>query len=196
MNRRSQPEPKPALSPSMVEVVDEEILYEGPRFKLARVTEKHGDGELHTRDVVRHPGAAVILAVTAAGEVVLVEQHRAALGRTLLELPAGTLEAGEDPLLGAQRELAEETGYTASHWRELVGFHPAPGLADELMTVFLATGLEKGDPNPDAGECLTIHELGIDELKQHLLTNEIVDGKTLAALLYVMFVGMETEEAQ
>ena len=108
-----------------------------------------------------------------------------------LELYFSTLEPGENAMLAAQRELQEETGYRATNWRKLLEILPAPGMTDELMQVFLATGLEQGTPDPDAGEVVEVVELDIDDLRGRLLRNEIRDGKTVAALLYVMFVGME-----
>ena len=138
----------------------------------------------------------MILPVRDDGHVVLVEQHRTSIGGELLELPAGTLEPGEDSLLAAQRELAEETGYQAASWSRLVRFYPAPGISDELMEVFLATGLRAGACDPDPGESLTVRELPFDEVRRRLLDNEIMDGKTLTTLLYVMLVGIEPGDGQ
>ena len=179
-----------------IEVLAKETLFRGPRFFIERVTERHHDGETHARDMVRHPGAVVILPVRDDGHVVLVEQHRTSIGGELLELPAGTLEPGEDPLLAAQRELAEETGYRAASWSRLVRFYPAPGICDELIEVFLATGLKAGACDPDPGESLAVREMRLDEVRRCLLENEIMDGKTLTTLLYVMFVGLESGDGE
>lgn len=171
------------------------VLYSGARFRVERVLEEIA-GETRERDVVRHPGATVVLPVLDDGRVVLVEQHRTAVGHSLLELPAGTLESGEDPEAAARRELQEETGYVAGNLIPMVNIFPAPGLTDERMHIYLATELTPGEPDPDPGEHIDVKTLTVEDVRQRILRREIIDGKTLCGLLFVMFVGMEAESSE
>jgi ADP-ribose pyrophosphatase len=151
-------------------------VYEG---KLISVTlERWGD---HEREIVEHPGAVVIVAVDEDGRVALVRQLREATRKQLLELPAGTLEPGEEPLTTAQRELAEETGLTGGEWREVTRFWTAPGFCRELMTLLFAEGVQPGAATPEADEELELVQLPIEEIESRL--GEIEDAKTLAGLL-------------
>ena len=111
-------------------VLSEQILHEGIRFSLARVLERDPDGEQRTREIIRHPGAAVVLPLLPDGRVLMIEQHRTAVGDTLLEVPAGVLEVGEEPIETARRELEEETGYRAGTLKPLISFYPTPGITD------------------------------------------------------------------
>jgi ADP-ribose pyrophosphatase len=151
-------------------------VYEG---KLISVTlERWGD---HEREIVEHPGAVVVVAVDEDGRVALVRQLREATRKLLLELPAGTLEPGEEALTTAQRELAEETGLTGGEWREVTRFWTAPGFCRELMTLFFAEGVQPGAATPEADEELELVQLPIEEIESRL--GEIEDAKTLAGLL-------------
>lgn len=156
----------------MIGVVGGERLFRGKVFDVVR------DGG---KDVVVHAPAAAVVAIDAAGRLVLVRQQRAGARRELLELPAGVLEQGEDPLAAAQRELREETGLHGGDWSLLASFFTTPGFADELMHVYLATGLEEGAAEPDDGEELTVKRVPRDELPGLLETLE--DAKTLVGLL-------------
>ena len=148
--------------------------------KLLSVTlEQWGDNE---REIVEHPGAVVIVAVDTEGQVALVRQLREATRKHLVELPAGTLDKpGEDPLVAARRELAEETGLTGGDWTEVTKFWTVPGFCRELMTLFFAEGVEHGEAAPEADEDLELVLWAVTELEQHL--GEIEDAKTLAGLL-------------
>lgn len=161
------------------------------RLEVDRVREPRpegGFGPLSRREVVRHPGAVAVVARTAANEIVLVRQYRYAAGRTLLEIPAGTREPGEEPGATAVRELAEETGYRAGEWRPLGSFFTAPGFCDEVIHLFLAEGLTPGAPAPDPGESVEPVLLPAAECRRLLAGEEdaagrrIEDAKTLAAL--------------
>ena len=161
------------------------------RLEVDRVREPRpegGFGPLSQREVVRHPGAVAVVARTAADEIVLVRQYRYAAGRTLLEIPAGTREPGEEPGATAARELAEETGYRAGEWRPLGSFFTAPGFCDEVIHLFLAEGLTPGAPDPDPGESVETVLLPAAECRRLLAGEEDADGrriedaKTLAAL--------------
>jgi ADP-ribose pyrophosphatase len=155
---------------------DARLVYDG---KLVDVTlERWGD---HEREIVEHPGAVAIVAVDDADRVWLVRQLREPARKELLELPAGTREAGEEPLATAKRELHEECGLTGGEWRELAGFWTTPGFCREYMHVYLAEGVEAGEAAPAPDEELEIVTVPVGELEGRL--GEIEDAKTLAGLL-------------
>ena len=147
--------------------------------KLVDVTvERWGEQE---REIVEHPGAVAVLAVDAEGFVTLVRQRREAARRELLELPAGTLEEGEEALACAQRELAEETGLRGGRWREVSAFYSTPGFCRERVRVFFAEGVEPGEATPAADERIDAVRWPAAEVGQRL--GEVEDAKTLVALL-------------
>ena len=121
-----------------------EIIFQAQRFSVERVLQVAADGSKYVREIVRHPGAAVILPLLDDGRVVFIRNYRAAVNETLIELPAGTLDRSEDPLSTAKRELAEETGYRAGNMKLLLTFCMSPGILDEKMHLFLATALTAG----------------------------------------------------
>lgn len=142
------------------------------------------------REVVRHPGASAVLPVFPAGgdgrsepAVLLVEQYRYAAGRSLLEIPAGTLEPGEDACDCARRELREETGLRGGELRSLGALYTSPGFTDEVVHLFVATDAERGEPSPEAGETLRCRELALSEALERAERGEIADAKTVCALL-------------
>jgi ADP-ribose pyrophosphatase len=145
---------------------------------LAVTVERWGE---HEREIVEHPGAVAIVAVDGDGYVTLVRQRREATRATLLEIPAGTLEAGESPLETARRELAEETGLTGGAWRQAAAFWTTPGFCRERMTLFFAEGVEAGEARPDADESFELVRWPVEEIGERL--GEIEDAKTLAGLL-------------
>jgi len=152
------------------------LAYDG---KLIDVTvERWGDVE---REIVEHPGAVAIVAIDTERQLWLVRQRREAVRKKLDELPAGTCEAGEEPLETAKRELREECGLTGGRWRRLSGFWTTPGFCREYMHVFVAEDVEAGESAPDADEALEIVRWRVDELESRL--GELEDAKTLAGLL-------------
>lgn len=165
-----------------VELVSREIVHRARKFQIERLTEQFPGGAQLTRDIVRHPGAVVILPILGDGRIVMIEQFRSALGTTLLELPAGTLEPGEDPRLAAARELTEETGYHAGTLEAGPVFYPAPGVSDELMRVFVARNLEKREQALELGECLEVRLFTPQAIEQLFATGRIRDAKTWIAL--------------
>ena len=144
------------------------------------------DGLNVRRDIVSHPGAVVMLAIDADGRILWVRQHRWAVKRDLLELPAGTLEHDEPPDKCARRELAEETGFAAATWLELGGFYSAPGFCDEYLTAYLATDLTPEQADGDEDEDISVEALTLEESLSRIVAGEIVDAKSLATLMLYM----------
>lgn len=141
------------------------------------------NGNIHERIVVRHPGAAAILAITEDDKVVLVRQWRHAIGRDMLELPAGKLDAGETPESCAMRELGEETPYTAKRMEKIHTFFTAPGFCDEMMHIFRAIDIRANSTlSPDEDELVETELLTRDEVHQAIQSGDICDAKTLIAL--------------
>ena len=145
---------------------------------LAVTVEQWGE---HEREIVEHPGAVVILSIDRDGYLAFVRQRREATRARLLELPAGTAEPGEEPLVTATRELHEECGLTGGSWSRLGAFWTTPGFCRELMHVFLAEDVEVGEAEPEPDEELELVRCHLDELDR--LIPELEDAKTLAALL-------------
>lgn len=155
---------------------DSRVVYGG---RLFDVTLERWGG--HEREIVEHPGAVAIVAVDEDGNVALVRQLREPARKRLLELPAGTREAGEDPLACAQRELREECGLTGGEWRELAAFWTTPGFCREYMHLFAAEGVRRGEADPDEDESIELVRWPLAEVEARL--HEIEDAKTLAGLL-------------
>jgi ADP-ribose pyrophosphatase len=145
---------------------------------LAVTLERWGE---HEREIVEHPGAVVILSIDRDGNVAFVRQRREATRALLLELPAGTAEPDEEPLVTARRELREECGLTGGTWTRLGGFWTAPGFCREYMHAFLAEDVEIGEAEPEPDEELELVRRHVDDLDT--LVPELADAKTLAALL-------------
>ena len=135
-----------------------------------------------TRSVIRHPGAVLIIPVLENGRMVMIRNWRVALGRAIWEFPAGTLELDEPPLVSAGRELTEETGYTAESINVLGSFYTSPGFADELMHVFVATGLSPGPQQLEPHEEIIVESRSWDELNTMVTDGALVDGKSIAAM--------------
>lgn len=169
-------------------VLSSKVVYEG---KLFRVTHDHivtPTGLETTRDVVRHSGSVIILALDTSRSkkdpwIVMERQYRHAAGRFLWELPAGRLDPGEEPLTGAQRELEEETGYRAKKWKPLVEYYASPGFLGESMKVFTAEGLVPGDAHPEADENIELRLIKLSDILKQIEKGNIMDGKTLSCIL-------------
>ena len=166
------------------EIIGGETIYAGKLLTLRRDRVRLENGREAVREVVVHPGAVAIVPVLPDGRVVMVRQYRHAAGRALLEIPAGTLDLpGEALEAAAVRELREETGYSAAHLSLLVAFYTAPGFCTERITLFLATGLTRGEQEPMDDEAITIEEIDIADIPVLIASGEIADAKTLTGLL-------------
>jgi ADP-ribose pyrophosphatase len=159
------------------------LLYTASRFCVVERHQRTNDGALHPRQVVIHDGAVVIVPMVDDARVCLIRNERVAVGKSLIELPAGTLEPPEPPRTTAPRELKEETGYTAGRWTELPGFYMSPGILCERMHVFVAEQLTAGAPQREAGENIDNLVVSWDDALAMIDRGEIEDAKTVAALL-------------
>ena len=170
------------------EVLKSDVVYQGPLFRVTKDTIIEPSGKKSVRDVVRHNGSVVILAVDNSQSkkdpwIVIERQFRHAANQFLWELPAGTLDPGEDPLAGAQRELEEETGYRAKKWRPLVRYFASPGFLGEAMNVFVAEGLLAGEAKPEDDEDIDFRLVKLSEIMKLIRKGGIPDGKTLSCIL-------------
>ncbi|MGA7830444.1 MAG: NUDIX hydrolase [Terracidiphilus sp.] len=170
------------------EILGSEVVFEGPLFRVLRDQLIEPGGKESLRDVIRHNGSVVILALDRSKSkknpwIVMERQYRHAANRFLWELPAGKLEAGEDALLGAQRELEEETGYKAKKWKPLVEYYASPGFLGESMKVFVAEGLIAGEAHPEDDEQIEFRLVKLSEILEMIEKGEILDGKTLTSVL-------------
>ncbi len=157
-------------------------IYHGRVVKLRLDTIEVSDGNDVRREVVEHPGAVVIVPIDGEDRVLWIRQYRYAVDRELLELPAGTMEAGEDAEACARREVAEETGFTASKLEALGSFYSAPGFCTEILHAFSATGLEPAaDAHADEDEEIVVVPLTLDESLKRIDTGGVVDAKSLSA---------------
>lgn len=165
-----------------LEVVSTEEIYRGRVFGVSIVTIREV-GKTYTREIVHHPGSAVIIPVFDDGTVGLVEQYRHPAKRFMLEAPAGTLSIDEDPEVGALRELEEEIGVSAGQIEKLTEFFVSPGFLEEKMFVYLATQLSETKQNLDDDEYLKIRRLPLLRVRQMISDGEIQDAKTIIGIL-------------
>ena len=160
-----------------------EVIFEGRVITLTKDTALLENGRTATREVVHHHGGACILPVDADGSVTMVRQFRYAFGEEIWELPAGKLEADEDPFEAAKRELSEECGLTADNYISLGQFFPTVGYDTEVIYTWVATGLHKTQMHLDADEFLTPDRVPLDKAYEMVMSGEIKDGKTIAGIL-------------
>ena len=170
-------------------VVSSEILYQG-KLRAVRDTVEYPNGSCHAHETIEHPGAVVILPITASGSVIFVEQYRHSIRQSLLELPAGTLEKGEDPAVCASRELMEEVGMAPGSLIALGTLFPAPGFCDEIQHLFCAKDLREGKATPDEDEFITIVELDRVQLDEAITSGKLMDAKSLALVLRARLAGL------
>jgi ADP-ribose pyrophosphatase len=173
------------------------LLRRGPKFDIEVVSTAGRDGTRIEREVVRHPGAVVIVPVLDAGgggtagkRVVLIENFRLSLERRLIELPAGTRVPGEEPLVCAARELTEETGYRAERLRHVARWHTGPGMTDEVMECVVAEGLAMVGQHLENDEDIRVRVVGAQEAFEMVWDGRITDAKTIVALHWARRVGV------
>ncbi len=171
--------------------VSHEILCRGKRFTYASSKIDFGDRVI-IRDLLIHPGAVVIIPLLSDKEIIMLKQYRPGPQDWILELPAGTLEKGEDPREAASRELIEETGYRAGDLRFLFKMYSSPGISTEVLHVFLARDLTYERERHQEDEMIEITRVGIDKALEMIRKGEIIDGKTIASLLYYITLARES----
>jgi ADP-ribose pyrophosphatase len=159
------------------------ILFEGKHFSFKTDVVELPNGIRTVRDTVDHPGAVAVIPILPDGRIVLVRQYRYAVRRDLLEIPAGTLEKGENPYDCAVRELREETGYEAINMEMLMSCYVAPGYSSELIHFYLASVLRKGESNLELDEAITVEKFEFKQVLKMIKENTIVDAKTIVGML-------------
>lgn len=165
--------------------LDGEPVYDGHFLKVQRDRVALPDGAVALREYIRHPGAVMILPLLDDGRLLLERQYRHPMGRVMLEFPAGKLDAGEDPLACARRELAEETGYRAAEWARAGVLHNAIAYSDEGIHIYFARGLRRGEQQLDEGEFLELVSHTPEELDALAARGDVTDAKTLIGLLWL-----------
>ena len=182
-----------------VKILSSRVVFRGPLFQITSDHIKEPSGVTVRRDIVRHPGSVVIMAVNSGVNskksgvssrkselhVLLEWQYRYAANQFMWELPAGRIDEGEEELPAAKRELLEETGYTARKWKRVLFYYPSPGFMDETMAVYLATGLTAGQATPEEDESIAHRFFPLSQVTSMILRGTIRDGKTIAAVLWL-----------
>lgn len=162
-------------------------IFQGNLISLHVDQVKLPNGKTSIREVVNHPGAVAIIPITNEGKIVMVKQYRKPLERTLVEIPAGKMEEGEEPHVTAKRELEEETGYTTDHLQYVTSFYTSPGFADEIIHLYFTNELipltEKVSGDED--ELIELVELTVEEAETYIKEKKIYDAKTAYAVLYI-----------
>jgi ADP-ribose pyrophosphatase len=169
-------------------LLSSKVVYQGPLFRVLHDKIIEPSGKHNERDVIRHNGSVVILAIDSSKSrknpwIVVERQYRHAANQYLWELPAGKLDPGEDALGGAKRELAEETGYSAKKWKPLVEYYASPGFLGESMKVFTAEGLVAGAAHPEDDEEIEFRLVKLSDVLKMIEKGAIKDGKTLTSVL-------------
>lgn len=179
--------------PHTLRVVARETIHEGHSYNYEQLTVAYPDGVERTKPMVRHNGAACIIPVLESADgpqIVMVRNERVTIEASLLEIPAGGIDGGEEPIVAAGRELVEETGYEAATIEPLCRFYTTPGMTDELMHVFIARGLTFVGQQLEVYESLTVHRFPVAELLGMIDRGELVDGKSVLAILQAQRRGM------
>jgi len=179
---------KASRKSSRVRVISSRTVYEGPVFSVTTDHVQEPGGVEARRDLIHHSGSVVVLAVDDSRpepRLVLERQYRHAAGDYLWELPAGRIDPGENELKAAKRELLEETGYTATFWKRILKFYASPGFVAETMAVYLATGLRKGEAQPEDDELIQLRMVPLKTAVRMVLRGTIRDAKTISSVLWL-----------
>lgn len=182
-SKASSKRPSPTLK-----VLSSKVVYQGKVFNVTSDKVQEPNGITAQRDVVRHSGSVVVLAVDETGDeprVLLERQYRYAARAYLWELPAGRIDPGERPLAAAKRELLEETGYRARGWKRALGFYASPGFLDETMTIFLGRKLTAGEAQPEADERIEYQMVSLSHAVEMVVSGQARDGKTIVGILWL-----------
>ena len=163
--------------------VERKEIFEGHIFDVYLDKAEIADGSIRPREVVEHNGGVCVVALDDENNIYMVRQFRYAVGRAVLEIPAGKLEKGEDPLEAAKRELSEETGFTAEKWLSLGEMYPTPGYCSEKLYVYLARNLAAGEAHLDDGEILTAEKIKLSDVVKMIMDCKISDAKTVFGVL-------------
>jgi ADP-ribose pyrophosphatase len=191
MSRKAYKNSSKSVSPKPktpgVRVVSSKEVYRAPVFVVTTNQVREGGGRNLRRDIIRHPGSVVIMPVDDANgtKVLLARQYRFAADQFLWELPAGHIDEGEDSLTAGKRELLEETGYAAKHWRRILHYYSSPGFLDETMSVYMATGLTPGKAQPEDDETISKRFFALDRAIAMVRSGNIQDGKTISGILWL-----------
>lgn len=161
-----------------------ETVYRGNLLHVRRDTVRLHNGTDTAREYIVHPGAVLVVPILNDGRLVFERQYRYPLRRSFIELPAGKIDPNEDLLTTGKRELQEETGYSAQNWQYLAALHPCIGYSDEIIHIYLASGLQAGQKHLDDDESLEVFTMTLDDAMQALRRGEITDGKTVIALFW------------
>jgi len=170
-----------------VQVLSSTVVHSAPVFQVTSDEVIEPSGARVRRDIIRHPGSVVILALDerkSEPSVLLIRQYRYAANQELWELPAGRIDEGEDALTAAKRELAEETGYSASEWKPALCYYASPGFLDETMSVFAARDLHKGKAAPEEDEFIVCKLVPLAKAVQWIMSGKVHDGKAIAGILW------------
>ncbi|WP_078553149.1 NUDIX domain-containing protein [Bacillus alkalicellulosilyticus] len=160
-------------------------IYEGRIIDLVIDDVELPDGKMSKRELIKHPGAVAVIPVTKEGKLVMIRQYRKALDKVIVEIPAGKLEPGEEPLPCAKRELEEETGYQSEMLEYVTSFYTSPGFADEIIHLYFTDQLTEGNLNLDDDEFVELVEVTLEEAQKMITTREIYDAKTAFAVQYL-----------
>ena len=166
-------------------VLSSRVSFKGPVFSVTTDHVEEPGGIRARRDVIRHSGSVVVLAVDHRGRILLEHQYRHAAQSMMWELPAGRIDEGEPAAAAAKRELLEETGYTARRWKKILHFYVSPGFLDETMTIYLARGLKAGEAQPEADEKIEVQFYSLPDARRMALEGTIRDAKTIAGIFWL-----------